>query len=1443
MDEATLGNGDIGANGPAEGEKTASFDFEQILRNIVRMREEADIPSRELGVVFDNLSVTGIGSSAAYQPTIGSILNPLNIPEKIRNSRHTPTRTILDGFHGSVRPGEMLLVLGRPGAGCTTLLKTLANETDSYHSIGGTRIYVPSGGGGALLPPDIANHYRGDVLFCPEDDIHFPSLTVAQTVQFAVRCRAPQGADARIGKEASLKLGASRDAYVNFVTDILLTVFGLRSVQDTIVGDHLLHGVSGGQKKRVSLAEVMAARARVTCWDNSTRGLDSSTALEFVHALRLAANLGQMTTIVSLYQAGENLYNLFDKARHFIYVCLIYEGKLVYFGAASEAKQYFIDLGYKPANRQTTADFLVAVTDPNGRIPRAAEDTDFVTHPVPRTAQEFADHFVTSEMGRRNREEVRAHMEGTGHQDAGLDAYRLSVRREHARNTRAASPYLLSIPMQARAVMIRRVQILRGKLFSTALNSMTFLIQGIIVGTVYFQSPKTTAAYFSRGGVLFYSLLFVALSTIAEIPALFSQRPIVLRHRNWAFYHPFIDSIALTLVDLPITFMNTAIWGVLLYFLVGLQQSAGQFFVFFLFLFIVNVAMKAWFRALAAAFEAEAVAQTVAGMFVLMFTLYTGYTIPQPSMIGALKWLTWLNPFRYGFESIITNEFRTLVGTCADLVPQGPGYENVSLYNQVCLTVGAVAGQATVNGNRFILLSYGYSYGHTWRNLVIIVTFGIAFAATLVFFTEVKTKVSAAGSITLYERTSRSRKLVNKLATSDAEKGDAATTSAANSERLGSATPMTNGKALQAAPAMHDIFTFHHINYWVQTPHGHGQLQLLNDVSGFVAPGKLTALMGESGAGKTTLLNVLAERADVGVITGDRFVNGHVLPADFQAQTGYCQQLDTHLSTSTIREALLFSAKLRQPTSVPLAEKVTYVDTVLAMCGLTEYADMIVGTAGVEIRKRTTIGVELAAKPKLLLFLDEPTSGLDSQSAWSVVTFLRSLADKGQAILCTIHQPSSELFQTFDRLLLLRNGGETVYFGDLGYNAETVIAYFERNGATPIAESDNPAEWMLDVIGAGATAEVAENWYDIWRRSREATALENNIQRIHAEGRKGESVKTAQKTQFATPWWYQTKELIKRDAQFHYRNPVYLRSKYMLNIIGGLFIGFTFFKATDSQQGTQNKLFSMFMSMIISVPLAQQLQTVFLNMRSVYEARERPSRMYSWTALVTSQIVVAIPWNMLGSTLYFLCWYWTVGFPTNRAGYQYLMMGILFPWYYTTIGQAVASMSPSKEIASILFSFFFSFVNGIVQPYGQLGWWKWMYRVSPYTYVLEGMFTNAVGRTEIACSSVEFVTLNPPSGQTCGQYMDTYIDLYGGYLTNANATSECNFCPVKLADQFFETNFHMFFNHRWRNAGLMCVYIMFNICAIYSFTWFFRIRTTSIMSNAKKMLSSRKNNA
>jgi ATP-binding cassette subfamily G (WHITE) protein 2 (SNQ2) len=819
-------------------------------------------------------------------------------------------------------------------------------------------------------------------------------------------------------------------------------------------------------------------------------------------------------------------------------------------------------------------------------------------------------------------------------------------------------------------------------------------------------------------------------------------------------------------------------------------------------------------------------------------------------MIGALKWLTHINPIRYGFENLVANEFHTINGTCVNVVPAGPGYDNVPLENKVCTTVGSVPGQTTVDGNTFIKLSYGYSYSHVWRNFGIVVGMYMFFLSWFLFATERSNRQEGknGGTVLVYKQGANVD--VNAVTSAAASSGDEEKVIPGREtkhagERGEEELKKDQEDAMKELPVAKNFFSWQHLNYDITLPNGSTR-RLLDDVSGYVAPGRLTALMGESGAGKTTLLNTLAQRTDAGVITGDMFIDGRTVPRDFQAQTGYCQQMDIHLESTTIREALLFSAILRQPASVPLAEKKAYVEEVLKMCAMESYADAVVGKVGqglnVEQRKRLTIGVELAAKPRYLLFLDEPTSGLDSQSAWAIVSFLRELADKGQAILCTIHQPSAELFQVFDRLLLLRKGGQTVYFGDLGRKSQTMIDYFERNGGRPCSSDENPAEYILDVIGAGATASTSVNWNDVWKSAPESKRLEQEIERIHSEKRNAPVEDDGHHPEFASSFITQLSTLLVRSFRDYIRKPSYLMAKFMTCIAFGLFIGFTFFKAPLSFQGSQNHLFAVFMSLILSVPISNQLQVQFIIFRNIWEQRERPSKMYNWWALVANSVLVEIPFNIFGLTLMFLCWYWTVGFPdeSNRVGYHFLMYCVLFPLYFATFAQATAALSPNAEIAGLLFSFLFNFCfvfNGVLQPYSHLvEFWHWMYRLNPFTYLVEGLVSNGVASLPLTCSDTELAHITPPSGLSCQQYLGPFIQATGGYLTNPDATSDCLFCSASQTDSYLVT-LNMSYSHRWRNAGFMVAYVIFNVFLVFSITYLVRVRG---VSGLKKLFSRRR---
>jgi ABC-type multidrug transport system ATPase subunit len=327
----------------------------------------------------------------------------------------------------------------------------------------------------------------------------------------------------------------------------------------------------------------------------------------------------------------------------------------------------------------------------------------------------------------------------------------------------------------------------------------------------------------------------------------------------------------------------------------------------------------------------------------------------------------------------------------------------------------------------------------------------------------------------------------------------------------------------------------------------------------------------------------------MGIITGEMLVDGHPRDTSFQRKTGYVQQQDLHLQTTTVREALNFSALLRQPAHVPRAEKLAYVDEVIKLLEMEEYADAVIGVPGeglnVEQRKRLTIGVELAAKPPLLLFVDEPTSGLDSQTSWAILDLLEKLTKSGQAILCTIHQPSAMLFQRFDRLLFLAKGGKTVYFGDIGENSKVMTSYFERNSGLPCPPEANPAEWMLEAIGAapGSTSDI--DWHQAWRDSPEYASVQGELQRLKADVKETNPIAddAGSYREFAASFWQQLVQVTHRVFQQYWRTPSYIYSKASLCVLVALFIGFVFFRAPNTQQGLQNQMFAIFQILTVSL--------------------------------------------------------------------------------------------------------------------------------------------------------------------------------------------------------------------------------------------------------------------
>jgi ATP-binding cassette subfamily G (WHITE) protein 2 (PDR) len=310
------------ADDPAVDPTSDSFDLSKFLNMFRHQLEGEGIEMKKVSVVYKNLNVFGSGKALQLQDTVADLfMAPFRAKEFFGKSQR---KQILHSFDGIIRAGELCVVLGRPGSGCSTLLKALTGE---LHGLDTDESVIHYNG---IPQHKMIKEFKGETVYNQEVDKHFPHLTVGQTLEFAAAVRTPSN---RPG-------GASRDEFAQFMAKVVMAVLGLSHTYNTKVGNDFVRGVSGGERKRVSVAEMLLAGAPLAAWDNSTRGLDSATALKFVKALRVGSDLAGGAAAVAIYQASQSVYDCFDKA------AVLYEGRQIYFGPANHAKSFFERQGW-----------------------------------------------------------------------------------------------------------------------------------------------------------------------------------------------------------------------------------------------------------------------------------------------------------------------------------------------------------------------------------------------------------------------------------------------------------------------------------------------------------------------------------------------------------------------------------------------------------------------------------------------------------------------------------------------------------------------------------------------------------------------------------------------------------------------------------------------------------------------------------------------------------------------------------------------------------------------------------------------------------------------------------------------------------------------------------------------------------------------------------------
>ncbi|XP_057469929.1 pleiotropic drug resistance protein 3-like isoform X1 [Actinidia eriantha] len=1205
--------------------------------------------------------------------------------------------TIIHGVNCIIKPGRMTLLLGPPGCGKTTLLKALSGNLNKSLKVTGEISY-----NGYKLEEFLPQKTSA---YISQNDMHSPEMTVRETLDFSACC---QGIGSRADimlevsrreKQAGIVPDADIDTYMKAIsvdgqkttlqTDYILKILGLDICADTLVGDAMRRGISGGQKKRLTTGEMIVGPTKALFMDEISNGLDNSTTYQIVACLQHLAHITDATILAALLQPAPETFDLFDD------IILMAEGKIVYHGPRNHVLQFFEDCGFRCPERKGVADFLQEVISKKDQAQywhRPEQTYSYISVDM------FLMKFKQSPYGKKLDEDLSEPF----------------MKSQSHKNAISCSMYSLSKWALFRACMSREYLLMRRNSFVYVFKSIQMVILASIAMTVYLRTRMGVdiihANYYL--GALFYGLVILFFDGYPELAMTVARLPIFYKQRDLYFYPAWAYAIPAIIIKIPLSVLEALIWTSLTYYVIGYTPEVGRFFCQFILLFAVHLAATSMFRFLASVFRSPVSSTSVSNLLILCYLLFSGFLIPKPSMPVWLKWGFWVSPFTYGEVGLALNEF---------LAPRW----------QKKLPINTSIGQETLESRG--LLFDGYFFWISFGALIgFAVIFNVGFTLTLTFL-----KPPGSQAIISSEKFSQ----IQGIEDSSINAHVAAKSGGS------SPTPTTKPhKGKMVLPFEPLTLTFQDVQYYVDTPpamreRGFTQkkLQLLCDITGAFRPGVLTALMGVSGAGKTTLLDVLAGRKTTGTIEGDIRIGGYPkVQQTFSRIVGYCEQTDIHSPQITVEESVIYSAWLRLHPEIELKTKSEFVKEVLETIELDEIKDSLVGMSGVsglstEQRKRLTIAVELVANPSII-FMDEPTTGLDARAAAIVMRAVRNVADTGRTIVCTIHQPSIDIFEAFDELILLKTGGHIVYSGSLGQYSSAVIKYFEDIPGVPkIRNNYNPATWMLEVTSTSAEAEHGVDFAHVYKNS---FLYQNNNELVKGLSTPPPGSKELHfPTRFSQNGWGQFKSCLWKQHLSYWRSPSYNLNRSMYTLIASLVVGILFWDQ-GKKMHNQQSLFNVFGSMyIVTILLGINNNLSVLPYVSTERPvfyRERFAGMYGSWAYALAQVTVEIPYLLAQGITFVIITYPMIGYYWSAHKffwYFYAMFCTLL--YFTYMGMLIVALTPSFQVAAILQTAFYPMLNlfsAFLVPLPQVPkYWLWLYYLTPTSWTLEAMLTSQYG--------------------------------------------------------------------------------------------------------------------
>ncbi|XP_004498643.1 pleiotropic drug resistance protein 1-like [Cicer arietinum] len=1286
--------------------KIAEEDNEKFLLKLKERMDRVglDIPTVE--VRFEHINVEAqvyVGGRA-----LPSLLNFfVNVLEGFLNFLHilpSPKKPlhILQNVSGIIKPQRMTLLLGPPGSGKTTLLLALAGKLEKDLKHFGRVTY-----NGEVLEEFVPQRTSA---YISQHDNHIGEMTVRETLAFSARC---QGVGhnyemlaelLRREKEAKIKPDPDIDAYMkaaalegqqaSVVTDYILKILGLEICADIMVGDGMIRGISGGQKKRVTTGEMLVGPIRVLFMDEISTGLDSSTTFQIISSIRQSIHILNGTALVSLLQPAPETYELFDD------IILLTDGQIVYQGPRENVLEFFESMGFKCPERKGVADFLQEVTS------RKDQWQYWANKDVPYsfvTVKDFAEAFQIFHIGQKLGDEL---------------ANPFDKSKCHA-NILTKKKYGVNMKELLKACASREFLLMKRNSFVYIFKITQLIYLAIMTTTLFLRTKmhkKTVEDGGTYMGALFFTVTVAMFNGISELNMTIMKLPVFYKQRDLLFYPSWAYSLPPWILKIPITLIEVAIWEAITYYAIGYDPNFVRFLKQYLIILCINQMASSLFRMMAALGRDVIVANTVGAFALLVVLVLGGFVISREDVHKWFLWGYWSSPLMYGQNAIAVNEFL------------GHSWRKVTRNSNETL------GVLILKTRGFFPQAYWYWIG-VGALTGYVLLYNFLFTLALQYLSPFRKDQAGLSEDKLLERDGSTDEEFIQL---PSQKSISETRMVDEASRSGS-----RGMVLPFQPVS---LTFDEIRYAVDMPQEmksqgvfEDRLELLKGISGAFRPGVLTALMGVSGAGKTTLMDVLAGRKTGGYIEGNITISGYPKnQKTFARISGYCEQFDIHSPNVTVYESLLYSAWLRLPPEVDQATRKMFIEEVMELVELNSLREALVGLPGenglsTEQRKRLTIAVELVANPSII-FMDEPTSGLDARAAAIVMRTVRNTVDTGRTVVCTIHQPSIDIFDAFDELLLLKLGGEQIYAGPLGRHCSHLIQYFEAiEGVPKIKDGYNPATWMLEVTSAGSEANLKVNFTNVYRNSELYRRNKQLIQELSIHPQHSKDLYFD--TQYSQTMVTQCKACLWKQHLSYWRNTSYTAVRLLFTTLIAFLFGVIFWNIglkRRKEQDLFNAMGSMYASVIfIGVQNGASVQPIIAVERTVFY-RERAAGMYSALPYALAQVIIELPHILAQTLIYGIIVYAMMGLDWTTSKFLWYLFFMYFTFlYYTFYGMMTMAISPNPHVAAILSSAFYaiwSLFSGFVIPLSRIPiWWKWYYWVCPVAWTLYGLVASQYG--------------------------------------------------------------------------------------------------------------------